>query len=182
MKLWHFTFSWQLHWASLVPPIVKNLPAMQETCVRSQDWEEPLEKGLQYSSLENSMDRGDCSNYSQALWDHRVAGHDWAGWLRKWASDQSSGLVFSFINWLSTSIGLLRDQMRKQNAQPTTLGPATGSQREMSATCVLLLFGNPRASVLILLHLVFLTHMVKRNHNYTGLSSLVKKINKYFVY
>ena len=70
--------------------------------------------------------------------------------------------------------------MRKQNAQPTTLGLATEFQWEMSVTCVLLLFGNPQASeVLILLHLVFLTHMFKRNHDYTGLSSLVKKINKY---
>ena len=36
---------------------VKNLPAMQETCVRSLGWEDPLEKGvypLQYAGLENS--------------------------------------------------------------------------------------------------------------------------------
>ena len=41
---------------------VKNLPAMQETRVWSLSQEEPLEKGmanpLQYSCLENSMDRG----------------------------------------------------------------------------------------------------------------------------
>ena len=39
--------------------MVKNLPAMQETQVRSLDWEDPLEKGtvLQYSCLENSMER-----------------------------------------------------------------------------------------------------------------------------
>ena len=42
---------------------VKNLPTMQETQVQSLDWEDPLEKGmathpLQYSCLENSMDRG----------------------------------------------------------------------------------------------------------------------------
>ena len=38
---------------------VKNLPAMQETQVRSLGWEDPLEKGMttQYSSLENPMDR-----------------------------------------------------------------------------------------------------------------------------
>ena len=36
----------------------KNLPAMQETQVRSQDWEDPLEKGMTTPSsiLENSMD------------------------------------------------------------------------------------------------------------------------------
>ena len=50
----------QYPWASLVPQLVKNLPAMQETWVRSLGWEDPLEKGkathFQYSGLENSMD------------------------------------------------------------------------------------------------------------------------------
>ena len=31
-------------WASLVAQMVKNLPAMQETWVRSLGWEDPLEK------------------------------------------------------------------------------------------------------------------------------------------
>ena len=42
--------------------MVKNLPAMWEIRVRSLDLEDPLEKRmatqLQYSCLENSMDRG----------------------------------------------------------------------------------------------------------------------------
>ena len=33
-------------WASLVVQTVKNLPAVQETWVRSLDWEDPLEKGM----------------------------------------------------------------------------------------------------------------------------------------
>ena len=43
---------------------LKNLPTMQETEVRSLGWEDPLEKEmgngnpLQYSCLENPMDRG----------------------------------------------------------------------------------------------------------------------------
>ena len=41
---------------------VKNLPAMQETLVRSLVWEDPPGEGngypLQYCCLENSMDRG----------------------------------------------------------------------------------------------------------------------------
>ena len=41
--------------------MVMNLPAMQETQVRSLGREDPLEKGMathcQYSCLENSMDR-----------------------------------------------------------------------------------------------------------------------------
>ena len=53
-KLRHFGLPWQL--------MVMNLPAMRETWVRSLGQEEPLEKGmanpLQYSCLENSMNRG----------------------------------------------------------------------------------------------------------------------------
>ena len=49
-------------WASLIAQLVKDLPAMQGTWVRFLGWEDPLEKEivnpLQYSSLENSMDRG----------------------------------------------------------------------------------------------------------------------------
>ena len=46
--------------ASPVAQMVKNLPALQETWVRSLGWEEPLEKemALQYSCLGNPMDRG----------------------------------------------------------------------------------------------------------------------------
>ena len=33
-------------WASLVAQSVKNLPAVQETRVRSLGWEDPLEKGM----------------------------------------------------------------------------------------------------------------------------------------
>ena len=32
--------------ASLVAQMVKNLPAMQETCVQSLGWEDPLEEGM----------------------------------------------------------------------------------------------------------------------------------------
>ena len=49
-----------MSWASLVAHRVKNLPAMQETWVQSLGQEDPLENGnpLQYSCLENPMDRG----------------------------------------------------------------------------------------------------------------------------
>ena len=53
-------------WASLVAQMVKNLPAMWETWVRSLGWEDPLEEGMAtYSSIlawRISMDRG-------AWWD-----------------------------------------------------------------------------------------------------------------
>ena len=35
----------QYSWASLVAQLVKNLPATQETWIRSLGWEDPLEKG-----------------------------------------------------------------------------------------------------------------------------------------
>ena len=43
--------------ASLVAQMVKRLSAMWETWVQSLGWEDPLEN-LQYSCLENPMDRG----------------------------------------------------------------------------------------------------------------------------
>ena len=49
-------------WASLVVQMVKNLPTMQKTQVRSLGLEDTLEKGngypLQHSCLENSMNGG----------------------------------------------------------------------------------------------------------------------------
>ena len=48
-------------WSSLVAQMVKNLPVMQATWVQSLGREGPLEEGngnpLQYSCLENPMDR-----------------------------------------------------------------------------------------------------------------------------
>ena len=35
-----------IYWASLVAQMVKTLPAIQETWVRSLSWEDPLEKGM----------------------------------------------------------------------------------------------------------------------------------------
>ena len=36
----------QYSWASLAAQMVKNLPALQKTWVRSLDWEDPLEEGM----------------------------------------------------------------------------------------------------------------------------------------
>ena len=38
-------YALQYSWACLVAQLVKNLPTMQETLVRSLGWEDPLEKG-----------------------------------------------------------------------------------------------------------------------------------------
>jgi len=45
-------YPFQNSWASLVSQLVKNLPAMLETWVRSLGWEDPLEKGkVTHSSI-----------------------------------------------------------------------------------------------------------------------------------
>ena len=52
---------------------VKNLPEMKETWVQYLGWEGPLEQEmatpLQYSCLENPIDRGAWLGYS--LWGHK---------------------------------------------------------------------------------------------------------------
>ena len=57
-----FGLNQQAPQASLVAQMVKHLPAMQETQVPSLGQEDPLEEGngnpLQYSCLEDPMDRG----------------------------------------------------------------------------------------------------------------------------
>ena len=40
------TVHFWIQWASLVAQLVKNLPAMRETCVLSLGWEDPLKKGM----------------------------------------------------------------------------------------------------------------------------------------
>ena len=58
-----FEFYYQTLGASLVAQILKNLPAMQETWVRSLGQEDPLEKEMATHSsnffLENSVGRGE---------------------------------------------------------------------------------------------------------------------------
>ena len=52
----------QYSWTSLVVQMVKNLPAMRGTLVRSLGWEDPLEKGMATNSSilawRIPMDRG----------------------------------------------------------------------------------------------------------------------------
>ena len=58
--------------AAAVAQMIKNLPAMQRTQVRSLSWKDPLERGngnpLQYSCLENLTDR-------EAWWATVHGGH-----------------------------------------------------------------------------------------------------------
>ena len=52
----------QYSWASLVAQLVKNLPAVRETWIRSLGWEDPLEEGMATDSSilawRIPMDRG----------------------------------------------------------------------------------------------------------------------------
>ena len=55
-----FMYSYTSIRAFLVTQMVKNLPEKQETWIQSLGWEDSLEKkmAIQYSCLENPMDRG----------------------------------------------------------------------------------------------------------------------------
>ena len=67
-------------WASLMAQMVKNRPEMQETWIRSLDWEDPLEKGmavLQYSCSENPHGQRSLARYSP--WCHKES--DKTKWL-----------------------------------------------------------------------------------------------------
>ena len=72
LELWYNTHILP-HGASLLAQTVKNLPAMQQTWVRSLGWEDSPGEGngntLQYSCLENSVDRGAWGGYSP--WDRK---------------------------------------------------------------------------------------------------------------
>ena len=52
--------------------LVKNLPAMRKTWVRSLGWEDPLEKGMatQLSILAGEF-HGQMSHVGYSPWDHR---------------------------------------------------------------------------------------------------------------
>ena len=90
IHIYTFPFLCGPHWASLVQ-VVKNLPAMQEpqkTWVWSLGQEDPLEGGhgnpLQYSCLENPMDRGLGRLQSMRLQSVR---HDWRDLGTAWIRD-----------------------------------------------------------------------------------------------
>ena len=44
-------YAFQYSWASLVDQMIKNLPAMWETWVRSLVWKDPLEEGMTTHSI-----------------------------------------------------------------------------------------------------------------------------------
>ena len=69
----------QYSWASLVVQMVKNLPAMQETWVRSLDWEDPLEKGMATHSsiLAWRIPWTEEPGGLQSIMGSQTVGHNW---------------------------------------------------------------------------------------------------------
>ena len=63
----------EFSWASLVAQLVKNLPAMWETWIRSLGWEDPLEKG---TATHSSILAWKIPWTEQSMWLQRV-GHNW---------------------------------------------------------------------------------------------------------
>ena len=62
----------ELYWAFLVAQMVKNLPAVQETWVRSQGWEDSLEKGMAtHSEFLSGEFREQRSLVGCSPWDHK---------------------------------------------------------------------------------------------------------------
>ena len=59
--------------SSLIPQLIKNLPAMQETWVQSLGWEDPLEKG---KATHSNILTWRIPWTIQSMWSQRV-GHDW---------------------------------------------------------------------------------------------------------
>ena len=69
----------QYSWASLVAQIVKNTPAMQETCIQSLSLGNPLEEGMatHFSILAWRILWTEEPGRLQSMGLHRV-GHDWS--------------------------------------------------------------------------------------------------------
>ena len=61
--------------ASLMAQMVKNLPTMQETQVRSLGWEDPLEKGMAtHSSILAGESHGQSSLVGYSPWSCKESG------------------------------------------------------------------------------------------------------------
>ena len=59
-------------WASLIAQLVKNLPAMQMTWVRSLSWEDPLEEGMAtHSNILSEESHGQRSLVGYSPWGHK---------------------------------------------------------------------------------------------------------------
>ena len=90
-------------WVSLVAQTVKNLPAIQETQVRSLGWEDPLEMGTATHSsiLARRSPWTEEPGGLQSLGSQRV-GHDWMCWTWLNTLQFSSVLLLSCVRFFAT--------------------------------------------------------------------------------
>ena len=90
-------------WASLVPQLVKNLPALWETWVWSLGWEDPLEKG---TATLSSILAWRIPWTAQSMGMQR-AGHDWATFTfteRVWMFYTFIKSLISIVNSLELDV------------------------------------------------------------------------------
>ena len=85
-------------WASLIAQMVKNLPTMWETWVRSLDWEDPPEEGMaNHSSIlawRIPIDRGAQWATVHGVTKSRTWLSDWAEGLQwEWAATRLTGFL-----------------------------------------------------------------------------------------
>ena len=94
-----------LVWASLVAQMVKNLPAMLETWVRSLDQKDALEKGMvnHFSILAWKIPWTEEPGGLQSRGSQRV-GHDWATntFALVWIKNPSISIIFIWWNHILT--------------------------------------------------------------------------------
>ena len=99
-----------INWASLVVQTVKNLPAMQDTRVRSLGWGDPLEKEMATHSsiLAWKMPWTERSLAGYRLWGHKES--DTTEQLTLWPSvHQSEYEIFSLVFLTEILLTILRN-------------------------------------------------------------------------
>ena len=140
-----------------VAPTVKRLTTMRETGVRSLGQEDSPGEGnanpLQYSCLENPMDRGVYSSLYgqrlQSMGSQRV-GHDWATSLSLWAahplavSDFAIRVHFSLRSSCRCGQLFSADTFRCPRAFPDCLSPSASTRCSFVST-----FGGVMPNLLI---------------------------------
>ena len=98
----------QYSWASLVAQLVKNPPAMWETCVRSLCWEDPLEKGkATHSSILGLPLVAQLVKNLSAMRETWVRSLGWEDPMEKGMPTHSSILAWR-ISWTVQSMGSQR--------------------------------------------------------------------------
>ena len=77
---------------------VKNLPTVQETCVRSLGWEDPLEKGMAtHSSILAWRTQGDRSLVGYSPWGCKESDTTEAPNHGLWSSDSQTYLLTELV-------------------------------------------------------------------------------------